>query len=71
MSLIKLPELDGAGWTCASCDEPLVPMARELEYLDSKFTVELPTCPKCGYVLIPEEIAIGKMFRAEQLMEDK
>lgn len=71
MSLIKLPEVNGAGWTCASCDEPLVMKARELEYLDSQFTVELPTCPKCGYVLIPEEIATGKMFRAEQLMEDK
>jgi hypothetical protein len=33
--------------------------------------VELPTCPKCGYVLIPEQLALGKMHQVEQLLEDK
>lgn len=71
MSVIKVPEADSAGWRCASCDEELAPMPVELEYLDSPFSVELPACPKCGYVLIPENLALGKMHQVEQLLEDK
>ncbi len=71
MSVIKVPEADSAGWRCASCDVELAPMAVELEYLDSLFSVELPACPKCGYVLIPENLALGKMHQVEQLLEDK
>lgn len=71
MSVIKLPDVDGAGWRCASCDESMVLRPCELEYLESQFNVELPVCPKCGYVLIPESVATGKMFQVEQLLEDK
>lgn len=71
MSVIKVPEADAAGWKCASCEEPLVMKPMELEYLDSLFTVELPTCPQCAYVLIPEDLALGKMHQVEQLLEDK
>ena len=71
MSVIKLPDVDGAGWRCAACDEAMVLRPCELEYLDSLFNVELPVCPKCGYVLIPESVATGKMFQVEQLLEDK
>jgi hypothetical protein len=31
----------------------------------------LPTCPKCGIVLIPENLAMGKMNQVEHLLEDK
>ncbi|WP_419786651.1 DVU_1557 family redox protein [Pseudodesulfovibrio sp.] len=71
MSLIQLPNVDGAGWTCAACGESMVLKPTELEYLDSLFNVALPTCPTCGYVLIPEEVAMGKMHQVEQLLEDK
>jgi len=71
MSVIKVPEADAAAWQCAICNEKLVPRAVELEYLDSLFNVELPTCPKCGLVLIPEGLALGKMHSVEQLLEDK
>lgn len=71
MSVIKVPEADAAGWRCSACDEVLVPTPVELEYLDSLFNVELPACPKCGYVLIPENLALGKMHQVEQLLEDK
>jgi hypothetical protein len=43
----------------------------DLEYLDSRFTVELPRCAKCGFVLIPEALAMGKMLEVEKLLEDK
>ena len=71
MSVIKVPEADVVGWRCAACDEDMVLQPVELEYLDSLFNVELPTCPKCGFVLIPEALALGKMHQVEQLLEDK
>lgn len=71
MSIIKVPEADSAGWRCATCDVELAPTPVELEYLNSLFCVELPACPKCGYVLIPENLALGKMHQVEQLLEDK
>jgi len=71
MSVIKVPEADAAGWRCAACDEPLVMRPVELEYLDSLFNVELPACPRCHHVLIPEALALGKMHQVERLLEDK
>jgi hypothetical protein len=46
-------------------------MPVELEYLGSLFNVELPACPGCGMVLIPESLALGKMNQVEHLLEDK
>ena len=71
MSVIKVPEAETSGWQCAQCGEELVPRAVELEYLDSLFNVELPACPKCGLVFIPESLALGKMSQVEHLLEDK
>lgn len=71
MSVIKVPEADAAGWKCADCDAELTPQAVELEYLDSLFNVELPACPECGMVFIPEGLALGKMNQVEHLLEDK
>ncbi|NDV19870.1 DNA-binding protein [Pseudodesulfovibrio sp. JC047] len=71
MSVIKVPEADIAGWTCATCGTELVLAPVELEYLDSLFNVELPRCPSCGFVYIPEGLALGKMHQVEQLLEDK
>lgn len=71
MSVIKVPEANAAGWKCDPCGEAIVPRAVELEYLGSVFNVELPACPKCGLVFIPEDLALGKMRQVEQLLEDK
>ena len=56
---------------CARCNEPLVPRSVTLSYLDSAFPVELPACPKCGMVFIPEELARGKILHVERSLEDK
>jgi len=71
VSVIKVPEANAAGWQCAPCSEAMVMRPVELEYLGSLFNVELPACPKCGMVFIPEELALGKMKQVEQLLEDK
>ncbi|WP_022662440.1 DVU_1557 family redox protein [Paucidesulfovibrio longus] len=71
MSTIRVPEAAAAGWRCESCGEELRPASVNLEYLGSRFNVELPACPSCGMVLIPEALARGKMNEVERLLEDK
>jgi len=71
MSTLKVLDKDFSSWKCSACNEVMQPAPIELAYLDSKFTVELPTCLKCGMVLVPEELALGKMAEVESLLEDK
>jgi predicted RNA-binding Zn-ribbon protein involved in translation (DUF1610 family) len=64
----------GAGarvWKCAKCDLELVPKKTVFEYLGNTVAHEVPTCPKCGKVLIAQELAEGKMAEVEQQLEDK
>lgn len=69
MKLSFLPE--DMDWICQPCALPLKPGMVELNYLGNVFRVELPRCEQCGAVLIPEELALGKMLQVEQLLEDK
>lgn len=69
MNLSFLPE--DMNWTCELCQEKLQPGLVELHYVGSVFKVELPVCPTCSKVLIPEELAVGRMLEVEQLLEDK
>ncbi|WP_243360199.1 pyridine nucleotide-disulfide oxidoreductase/dicluster-binding protein [Fundidesulfovibrio terrae] len=63
--------LPGDGdWSC-SCGTQLVPGPVVAGYLGSAFTITLLTCPGCGLVLAPENLALGKMAEVEQLLEDK
>ena len=56
---------------CATCDVPLRMGKVEATYLGQRFPVELPRCPACGFVYISEELALGKMLKVEQALEDK
>ena len=58
-------------WVCARCGEPLTRGPVEIAYLGSGFPVELWHCPSCGLVLIPEELALGRMVEVEKMLEDK
>lgn len=69
MSMSFLPE--DMDWYCQPCGLKLQPATVELRYLGSVFSVELPACPRCGAVLISEELACGRMLEVEQLLEDK
>ena len=42
-----------------------------VQYLENAFPVELPRCPKCGQVYVPETLATGKMLDVEKALEDK
>jgi len=43
----------------------------EIAYLKSAFPVELWHCPNCSLVLIPEDLALGRMVEVEKMLEDK
>ena len=59
------------GWICYRCKLPLEVQTVRLQYLRTIFALNLPTCPRCGMILIDEELAVGKMAEAEQALEDK
>jgi hypothetical protein len=59
------------GWVCADCKVPLQLGKMDVSYLGNSFPVDLLRCPKCGQVLIPEELALGKMAEVEKALEDK
>ncbi len=58
-------------WRCAACNQDLQPQKVAVSYLHSVFHVELMACSQCGFVLVPEDLALGKMLEVEQLLEDK
>ncbi|HMK34342.1 MAG TPA: hypothetical protein VK463_04685 [Desulfomonilaceae bacterium] len=62
---------EAADWTCGKCGVPLESGTVEVVYMGTKYPVELPRCPCCGIVFIPEQLALGKMAQIEQLLEDK
>ncbi len=70
MSQMKMT--DGpVDWECGCCDRPLEPGEVNLDYMGSRFNVELMKCPDCGLVYIPEDLATGKMAEVELILEDK
>ncbi len=58
-------------WVCARCGEPLTLDNVEIAYLGSAFPVKLWHCKQCGLVLIPEDLALGRMLEVEKTLEDK
>jgi RNase P subunit RPR2 len=56
---------------CGKCKLPLALGKVTATYLGSEFPVELWKCSGCGKIYVPEELAIGKMLRVEQALEDK
>lgn len=58
-------------YTCAKCKKPLVPGKVIASYLGSEFPIELWKCPECGKILVPKDLATGRMAQVEQALEDK
>lgn len=65
------PEPAETGLMCGKCGCALEPGKVTVEYLGNRFPVELPRCPSCGLVFVPEDLALGKMLDVEQALEDK
>ena len=64
-------ENDYTDLVCSKCNVNLVIGPVSLEYLGNGFPVELPVCPVCGFVYVPEELALGKVLSVEKALEDK
>lgn len=56
---------------CKKCGVLLEKGKAKFTYLDNGFPVELPVCPVCGFVYVPEELALGKVLSVEKALEDK
>ena len=56
---------------CMKCNVPLEKGKAKFMYLENGFPVEMPVCPKCGFVYVPEELALGKVLAVERALEDK
>lgn len=56
---------------CGKCQRPLVLGKVKASYLGNSFEVELLRCPDCGFIYVPEALALGKMLQVEQALEDK
>jgi hypothetical protein len=63
--------MSGNDWKCARCG--LAPTLKKavFTYLGHSFTHEVLRCPGCGKILIPPELAAGKMAEVEEQLEDK
>ena len=57
--------------TCCKCDAILEKKKINFEYLAHNFFAEIPACPVCGQVYIPEELAKGKIADVEKQLEEK
>jgi hypothetical protein len=57
-------------WRCR-CGGDLIPRKVAALYMGSRFEVELPACERCGFILVPEDLALGKMLEVERILEDK
>jgi hypothetical protein len=58
-------------WLCANCNVPLQSGQITVAYLGNAYPVSLLRCPNCGLVLVPEDLALGKMVEVEKALEDK
>ncbi|MDR1064933.1 MAG: hypothetical protein LBL25_01015 [Oscillospiraceae bacterium] len=58
-------------WLCGKCNVPLETKKTVFSYLGRSFTHDVDVCPKCGAVLIPRELAEGRMAEVEEQLEDK
>lgn len=56
---------------CNRCNVELKPIKASFSYLEHNFNTEVPRCPKCGQVFIPESLALGRMMEVEASVEDK
>ena len=56
---------------CNKCDMELAPTSANFSYLGHSFRAEVPRCPGCGQVFLPEELVKGRIAEVEMELEDK
>lgn len=61
----------GGKLSCKKCNVKLEKRLARFNYLKAGFPVELPVCPCCGFVYVPEDLAVGRILSVEKSLEDK
>jgi predicted RNA-binding Zn-ribbon protein involved in translation (DUF1610 family) len=56
---------------CNRCRVELEAKKTYFEYLGHSFHADIPRCPECGEVYIPEDLAKGRIAEVEMQLEDK
>ena len=56
---------------CCKCNKELEMIKTDFSYLGHSFFTDVPKCPECGQVFIPEELVKGRISEVEMQMEDK
>jgi DNA-directed RNA polymerase subunit RPC12/RpoP len=67
----QMNQAPSAQWKCVRCGVPLESGKVTVEYLGNAYPVDLLKCPRCGLVMVPEGLALGKMAEVEKTLEDK
>lgn len=67
----ELPQAQPTDWECGRCGVPLQLSTVKVAYLGTEQPVDLASCPRCGFVMIPEDLALGRMLQVQELLEDK
>jgi hypothetical protein len=58
-------------WHCFKCKEKMVNSRVRMKYLEKVVPVQGIKCPKCGVAYLLEEFVLGKVAKAEQMIENK
>lgn len=56
---------------CYKCNKELELKKTDFTYLGHTFFTDIPRCPECGIVFIPEELVKGRISEVEMQLEDK
>jgi len=56
---------------CWQCQKELELRKTDFTYLGHTFYADMPRCPQCGQVYIPEELVRSRIAEVEMQMEDK
>lgn len=56
---------------CIKCNVYLEEKKTDFKYMTFTFSKELPCCPSCGQVFIPESLVKGQMAKVEKELEEK
>jgi predicted nucleic-acid-binding Zn-ribbon protein len=58
-------------WHCFKCREKIVEGSVRMTYLGRAVPIGGMKCPKCGAAYLPEETVVGRVVKAEKMIENK
>ncbi len=56
---------------CVACNKELIEAQVFFSYMGQTFHANVPRCPACKQVYLPETLVKGQMASVEMLLEDK